>query len=238
MKKRIISILASAALAVSMVPASALASDFTSSEPEMSYSAVSESKDVSDMPNDPKDKANDKAEDLSAENNNNESEKSINKTDNSGQNSVNEKADTVETTQSQSTVRLKTSAAENVTVTGFVKEGNDWVYKVSAHNQLRAIDVTLVDNKGNEIKMPTAMHDLSAYARLTKTSSSNALSGTLTAGAKTLYKAGQEAGMTSLASEWWHVQDQLNTSYSNVAGASSRKCDSNKNSNFGKLGSF
>ena len=93
--------------------------------------------------------------------------------------------------------------------------GQSWFLakSISSHNVASAIDVTLVyASNGNEAKMPTAMHELSKRAvKYTNSGTKNAKSGyasSMTSAAKTMNSIFIDAGMTTLASEWWHFQDQ------------------------------
>ena len=73
----------------------------------------------------------------------------------------------------------------------------------SRHNLGVALDLTLEElNTGKEVKMQTAIHDLSWYS----VSSRN------NAGAKKLASIMTEAGFAPLSSEWWHYQDDEATS--------------------------
>jgi len=67
----------------------------------------------------------------------------------------------------------------------------------SRHNFGVALDLTLVDEKGEELSMQTSMHDLSWY-------SARALNND---NAKLLYEIMTDAGFWSISSEWWHYQD-------------------------------
>ena len=84
----------------------------------------------------------------------------------------------------------------------------DGSYRASAHNVGNAIDVTLVYASTNkECNMPTNMHVLSYIAAKYTTPYSGIFTNTMTLSAKTLHNICTEAGLTSLASEWWHFQD-------------------------------
>lgn len=93
--------------------------------------------------------------------------------------------------------------------------GRNWfiAQNLSAHSVASAIDVTLTKN-GKEVKMPSNMHELSVAAvKYTTpisgqtTVRSSLYKGTMTTGAKDLDRIMLSTGMTSLASEWWHFQD-------------------------------
>lgn len=76
-------------------------------------------------------------------------------------------------------------------LSAFLAPGN------SRHNYGVALDLTLVDENGNELAMQTSMHDLSWYSA-SKRNNTNAY---------TLYKIMTGAGFKDLFSEWWHFQD-------------------------------
>ena len=106
--------------------------------------------------------------------------------------------------------------------------GKSWFLakSLSAHNTGSAIDVTLVYlATGEEVNMPTAMHELSTKAIKYKSSSSSTYSKAVknSPGAKKLDKIMKNAGMQTLASEWWHFQE--NSSYSRIKSISSSGCD-------------
>lgn len=102
--------------------------------------------------------------------------------------------------------------------------GQSWfiAQNLSAHNLGTAIDVSLT-KKGStkDLAMPTAMHELStkaikySYGVSGQTKVRNDLyADTMTAYAKKLDGYMLTSGMTSLASEWWHFQD--NTAYNRI----------------------
>lgn len=83
---------------------------------------------------------------------------------------------------------------------------------VSAHNTGAAIDVTLANKEtGKEYVMPSEMHELSVEAikyyspNVSKTASN--YSKTMNKYAKLLDKYCTKAGLSTLASEWWHFQE-------------------------------
>ena len=83
----------------------------------------------------------------------------------------------------------------------------------STHNVASAIDVSMVNySNGKELKMPTAYDEMSKRAvKYANSSTKNAKSGyasTMTSAAKTMNSIFIDAGMSTLASEWWHFQDQ------------------------------
>lgn len=84
---------------------------------------------------------------------------------------------------------------------------------LSSHNTGAAIDVTLCNNATKkECNMPTDMHELSTkaikyYSRNCDPNPSN-YSKEMTEDAKRLDRYMTNVGMTTLASEWWHFQEQ------------------------------
>ena len=97
--------------------------------------------------------------------------------------------------------------------------GESWFISqgVSNHQRGGAIDVSLADAEtGVEYAMPTQMHELSKAARTFEKTISSwdktgwkklQLSSDFTEGAKLLQGYCTRAGMTPLASEWWHFND-------------------------------
>ncbi len=67
----------------------------------------------------------------------------------------------------------------------------------SLHNLGIALDLTLEDMKGNELKMQTSMHDLSWYSIPSRNN----------ANARLLAEIMTGADLVGIASEWWHFQD-------------------------------
>ena len=84
---------------------------------------------------------------------------------------------------------------------------------MSAHNVGTAIDVSLWDSQsGQEVAdMPTAMHELSNQAVRCSDSSCNQLSSGMSNSASAMLLSNimtdSNVGMGTLASEWWHFQD-------------------------------
>ena len=84
----------------------------------------------------------------------------------------------------------------------------------SAHNYGAAIDVSLWDNATNSevTGLPTAMHELSVAATRCSDSSCSQLSSGMSNSASAMLLSNimtsENVGMTPLASEWWHFQDQ------------------------------
>ena len=102
--------------------------------------------------------------------------------------------------------------------------GQGWflAQNLSAHNLASAIDVTLTKKgKTKNLKMPTKMHELSTAAiKYSKgvsgqtTVRNDLYASSMNASAKKLDKFMMKAGLTNLASEWWHFQD--NKSYNRI----------------------
>lgn len=67
----------------------------------------------------------------------------------------------------------------------------------SLHNLGIAVDLTLEDKNGKELKMQTSMHDLSWYSVLSRNN----------ANAKLLAEIMNSADLVGITSEWWHFQD-------------------------------
>lgn len=67
----------------------------------------------------------------------------------------------------------------------------------SLHNLGIAVDLTLEDSNGNELKMQTSMHDLSWYSIPSRNN----------ANANLLAEIMTGADLVGIASEWWHFQD-------------------------------
>lgn len=97
---------------------------------------------------------------------------------------------------------------------------------LSSHNTGAAIDVTLCDNATKEeCNMPTNMHELSTKAIKYFCSyypkTSDYYSKEMTKDAERLDRYMTNAGMTTLASEWWHFQEQ--DGYIRIANATNLK---------------
>ena len=76
--------------------------------------------------------------------------------------------------------------------------------KGSEHNRGAAVDLTLVDQEGKELKMPTGFDDFTdkahrSYERLPKEVLHNRM---------LLESVMSEQGFIPLASEWWHFDDE------------------------------
>ncbi len=84
---------------------------------------------------------------------------------------------------------------------------------MSAHNVAAAIDVSLWDNEtnGEVTDMPTEMHELSKSAARCTNSSCGQLSSEMSNSASAMLLSNiminSNVGMGTLASEWWHYQD-------------------------------
>ena len=106
--------------------------------------------------------------------------------------------------------------------------GKSWFLakNVSTHNTGSAIDVTLASlNTNQELNMPTAMHELSTKAIKYKSSSSSTYSKEMKEHPDAIYldKLMKSSGMQTLASEWWHFQD--NSSHNRIKSKSSTGCN-------------
>ena len=85
----------------------------------------------------------------------------------------------------------------------------------STHNTGAALDVTLADlETREEIPMQSPMHELSTASCKYVSGKSQEFVSTMTEDAINLDLIFTEAGMTGLASEWWHYQD--NSGYSRI----------------------
>lgn len=90
---------------------------------------------------------------------------------------------------------------------------------MSSHNVGVAIDVSLWDNQNNQevADMPTVIHNLSAAATRCSSATNDASGCTLSSSMQNSTSAmllsnimsNQSVGMTPLASEWWHFQDNV-----------------------------
>ena len=90
---------------------------------------------------------------------------------------------------------------------------------VSAHNTGCAIDVTFGDlSSSQKSNMPSAMHELSYRAALYTENGGSLRSEYTNSEAYTLHSIMTSGGLTDLASEWWHYQD--NSCRSTIEGAS------------------
>ena len=112
-----------------------------------------------------------------------------------------------ETTQPEQTVPETTAPEETkpvvtyeamMTDNGRYALGHFLAPGYSHHNIGIALDLTLMSmSTGKEIKMQTAIHDLSWYSEISKNNkNANILRGFMTG-----------AGFVGLGSEWWHFQD-------------------------------
>lgn len=73
----------------------------------------------------------------------------------------------------------------------------------SRHNRGGAVDITLVDNTGKEIQMPSGFDDFSARAWPNNFSSSREVNKNVTLLRRTM----RAHGFTPLEHEWWHFDD-------------------------------
>ncbi len=105
------------------------------------------------------------------------------------------------------TANYKALYDSNATVRNKVdydKEGNSWGYGwfmtktgTSRHCQAIALDLTLTDSKGNNLTMQSTIHTLDTSSlRKYNNANANKLSSFMTS-----------AGFSTLASEWWHYED-------------------------------
>ncbi|HEX9022311.1 MAG TPA: M15 family metallopeptidase [Geobacteraceae bacterium] len=76
--------------------------------------------------------------------------------------------------------------------------------KGSKHNRGSAVDVTLVDSRGNEMAMPTRFDDFTPRAFR----DNNDFPPGVLKNRKVLEKAMKDAGFEPLPSEWWHFDDK------------------------------
>ena len=108
----------------------------------------------------------------------------------------------------------KTFTGKKVSDLPKVEEGKDLTYEIlmtnntwslgsflakgaSLHNLGIAVDLTLEDLEGNELKMQTSIHDLSWYSTPSRNN----------ANAKLLAEIMTGADLGGISSEWWHFQD-------------------------------
>ena len=99
--------------------------------------------------------------------------------------------------------------------------------KGSRHNYGVALDTTLVDGNGNELTMPTAMHELSTkaikYYSGSVSKEPKNYSKEMNDNAKTLDRIMTSVGFNTISGEWWHFQEsnavnRLNTYDFQVTG--------------------
>ena len=74
---------------------------------------------------------------------------------------------------------------------------------VSKHNTGQAVDITLINKNGEQLVMPTLMHDLSWNAEYSKWCNSTTTGAT---NAKYLRKIMTERGFGTYIGEWWHFE--------------------------------
>ncbi len=79
----------------------------------------------------------------------------------------------------------------------------------SSHNRAAAVDISLVDEQGNELEMPTPMHTLNEtanrdYEGMTQTARENM---------DYMTDIMKECGFATIESEWWHFSDSQTGEY-------------------------
>lgn len=100
------------------------------------------------------------------------------------------------------TANPENPALSNTTYSALMTDNGRYVLSyflarsISRHNQGLAMDLTLVKD-GTELKMQTAMHDLSWYSETRQNTES----------ASMLAQIMKSCGFAGLSSEWWHFQD-------------------------------
>ena len=78
----------------------------------------------------------------------------------------------------------------------------------SKHNIGVAIDATLVNSSGQELTMPTAMHELSAKAvKYAKPGDYGTYAKEMNDNAKYFDKIMKSQGFSTISGEWWHFQE-------------------------------
>jgi len=95
--------------------------------------------------------------------------------------------------------------------------GNFLAPGTSRHNFGVALDLTMVDADGKELKAQTAMHDLSWYSVFKRNN----------ANANTMYYIMKDAGFRNITTEWWHYQDEeiyVKNQYKPLQGGVSWEC--------------
>ena len=81
--------------------------------------------------------------------------------------------------------------------------------KGSNHNKGAAVDITLVDEKGHEVEMPSGFDDFSGKAARSNPNMSPAAKENL----GILTDAMVKSGFKSISNEWWHYDDADNSKY-------------------------
>lgn len=95
--------------------------------------------------------------------------------------------------------------------------GNFLAPGTSRHNFGVALDLTMVDADGKELKAQTSMHDLSWYSVFKRNN----------ANANTMYYIMKDAGFRNITTEWWHYQDEeiyVKNQYKPLQGGVSWEC--------------
>jgi D-alanyl-D-alanine dipeptidase len=84
----------------------------------------------------------------------------------------------------------------------------------SLHTWGMAVDATMIDSRGRDVRMPTDFDDFSPSAMLHYTGPSNEIRRNLW----TLQNAMRRAGFNGVRTEWWHFVAQEWKSYGPIAG--------------------
>ena len=110
--------------------------------------------------------------------------------------------------------RLCSSNSQVLAGVSYAANGSAWgqgwflAQSTSSHNFGTAIDVTLVDMAtGQEMEMPSAMHELSTVAVKYSSSGGGSYAASMNEMAIKLDSIMDQAGLSPIASEWWHFQD-------------------------------
>ena len=79
----------------------------------------------------------------------------------------------------------------------------------STHNRAAAVDITLVDEQGNEVEMPSKMHTFDQTAHRDSTQ----MSETARKNMDYMTRMMQQCGFTTINYEWWHFNDADRQNY-------------------------
>ncbi len=79
----------------------------------------------------------------------------------------------------------------------------------SRHNRGTAVDITLVDSKGNELEMPTGFDQFNTSAHRDNANISEAAKNNLIL----LTEVMKKHGFTTIETEWWHYDDEDSNKY-------------------------
>jgi zinc D-Ala-D-Ala dipeptidase len=90
-----------------------------------------------------------------------------------------------------------------------IRDENGQMVSGSVHSRGAAVDVTLVDENGQELEMPTAFDDFSERAHRT----SQDATPTALANRQRLEAAMNRHGFVGLATEWWHFDFKENAQF-------------------------